>query len=106
MARYDHETQTLHDDGTAGDLRPTLAPAVGSQDPTFEVEVLFHSSGTPFRCQVTDEYVKQDALCISLPDGTIRKFPLCNVFSWAKAHGPHAGSRHGHYRPGGIKSGC
>ena len=58
-----------------------------------KVEILFHTSSTPKKCNDVDGvYTKDSLLCVQYTDGLIVKYPLCNIFSVAHYHGPHLGT--------------
>lgn len=59
-----------------------------------KVEIIFHSSSTPKQMEAAAVYTKGSLLCVELDDEdhTIVKYPLCNVFSIAHAHGHHMGT--------------
>ena len=57
-----------------------------------KIEIIFHSSSTPKKCEVEQIYTKGDFLCTGYKDELIVKYPLCNIFSVAHYHGPHLGT--------------
>ena len=58
-----------------------------------QVEIIFHTTSTPKKCNKVDAvYTKGNLVCIQHKDGLLMKYPLCNVFSIASYHRPHLGS--------------
>ena len=56
-----------------------------------QVEILFHTLGR-LVIEVETVYTSDQTLCIQLPDGYIRHFPLMNIWSWTYIHGNHWGT--------------
>ena len=56
-----------------------------------KIEILFTTLGKLI-IEADAAYTSGQALCVQLPDGMIRHFPLIHVWSWTCLHSPHWGT--------------